>query len=81
MSKPAHRIKTAHAIRPHVLHVEWSNGGESDIDLAGVIADTPFFVALADEAVFMGACAGEWGRDVVWPGGTTWPLTGSCTWR
>ncbi|MDP2430893.1 MAG: DUF2442 domain-containing protein [Pseudomonadota bacterium] len=69
MSKPAHRIKSAHTVRPHVLHVEWANGGASDIDLSATIAATPFFAPLKDAAVFMAARAGEWGWDVVWPGG------------
>ena len=69
MSKPAHRIKSAHALRPHVLHVNWANGGESDIDLFSVIAITPFFAPLADADTFMAAEAGEWGWDVTWPMG------------
>jgi DNA-binding XRE family transcriptional regulator len=67
MSKPAHRIKTAHALRPFVLHVEWANGGESEIDLAATIKGVKFFAPLADAGFFMRASAGEWGWNVVWP--------------
>lgn len=69
MSKPAHRIKSAQALRPYVLHVNWANGGESDIDLSSVISITPFFAPLADTDTFMAAEAGEWGWDVTWPMG------------
>ena len=69
MSKPAHRIKSAHALRPYVLHVNWANGGESDIDLSSVISITSFFAPLVDADTFMAAEAGEWGWDVTWPMG------------
>lgn len=67
MSKPAHRIKTAHALRAFVLHVEWANGGASEIDLAATIKAVKFFAPLADTRFFMRARAGEWGWDVIWP--------------
>lgn len=69
MSKPAHRIKSARALRPFVLHVEWANGGTVEIDLAMTIKDVKFFKPLLDTDFFMRASAGEWGWNVVWPDG------------
>lgn len=69
MSKPAHRINTAHALRPFVLHVEWANGGTAEIDLTATIKNVGFFKPLLDTDFFMRASAGEWGWSVVWPDG------------
>ena len=56
-------------MRGHLLHVEWANGGESDIDLSETIAATVFFAPLKDRKIFKQARAGEWGWDVTWPDG------------
>ncbi len=69
MSNPAHRIKSAHVVRAYVVHVQWANGGESDIDLAATIDATAFFEPLKDKRKFRQAKAGEWGWDVTWPNG------------
>lgn len=69
MSKPAHKIKSAISIRPFVLHIEWANGTSSDIDLTSTIERVAFFSPLRSHDVFMQAKAGDFGWDVVWPGG------------
>lgn len=50
----------------HVLHLEFEDGAEFDVDLSAIIKRYPTLVALADPAVFKRAKLGAWGGTVTW---------------
>lgn len=49
-----------------VLHVQFADGANFDVDLRKIIAKSPSLALLTDPAVFKQAKVGEWGGTVTW---------------
>jgi hypothetical protein len=80
--KPLPRIVTISAgKRPNTLHIGWAHGGESFVDVSGLIESFRAYMPLRQSAeLFNQVRVGEYGTDVVWsdeldmPADTLWRL-------
>lgn len=80
--KPLPRIVAVSAgERPNTLHIHWDRGGESLIDVSGLIETFRVYAPLRQSAeLFSQVRVGEYGADIVWsdelgmPADTLWRL-------
>jgi hypothetical protein len=71
-------ITGVEVVRPGVIHLQWSDATQVDLDLS-VVLDDPAFAPLRDPLEFAKVCVGEWGHSLTWPSG---PELGADTlWR
>ena len=61
-------IERVRATGPSRLHVTWSDGVESELDLAAWL-QRPAFASLRDPTEFARVEVGDWGHSLAWPGG------------
>lgn len=61
-------IERVKAVGPARLGLAWSDGTNSEVDLAGWLAK-PAFATLRDRAEFAKVTIGDWGHSLVWPSG------------
>lgn len=66
--KPFPRIVTVSAgERPNTLHIGWGHGGESLVDVSGLIESFRTYIPLRQSAeLFNQVRVGEYGTNVVW---------------
>ncbi len=66
--KPLPRIVTVSAgERPNTLHIVWGHGGESLVDVSGLIESFRTYMPLRQSAeLFNQVRVGEYGTDIVW---------------
>jgi Protein of unknown function (DUF2442) len=53
--------------QPYTLHITWDNGGESLVDVSGLIATFRLYAPLRDNLALFGQVqVGEYGTDILW---------------
>ncbi len=65
---------------PMTLRVRWDTGGESLVNVSGMIASFRFYAPMRESPdTFRQVQVGEYGTDVVWPGGID--MSADTLWR
>ena len=65
---------------PLTLHVGWDRGGENSVDVSGMVASYRVYTSLRNSpGLFHQVQVGEYGTDVVWPGGID--MSADTLWR
>jgi DNA-binding XRE family transcriptional regulator len=66
--------------RPFTLAIQWNSGEVSSVDVSGLISSFRFYAPLReDRKLFRQVQRGEYGTDVVWPGGLD--MSNDTLWR
>jgi DNA-binding XRE family transcriptional regulator len=66
--------------KPLTLRIRWNTGDETPVDVTGIVNSVRFYSPLRnDPELFRRAKVGEFGADVVWPGGLD--MSNDTLWR